>query len=222
MDGSVYPARDVIDAAKKAVFLYANRDTAHGISEIRSGRDKVRTCAAIFGLPCEAHVRGYEQTCTLFFKGPVPTPAHVLCKPDGTELKRRLGPANVRDLVALVDEGAKAVGPGLDADTYEFLTTRLADAKAAVEKEDFKTAVAKLAEMQRKKSPAAERLLAEAGALSERTNELGAKRVAEAKRRLSEGDPEGARKELEEVVATFDPLPCAKEARQALAGLGRK
>jgi hypothetical protein len=126
MDRSVYPNKDVIEASKLCVNIYCHNEKNH--SMIKYGAEE--WCEHVYGMKCEDHEKAHNDKGGKYFPGgTIPNPTSILCTPDGEEISRKKGAATPKELVDMMKEAAKKVGPGVMRDEYKFIKDQLAAAE---------------------------------------------------------------------------------------------
>lgn len=220
MDSSVYPSKDVIKASKSAVFLFASKESDHGTAEFQVGREKETWCKPHFGIKCEDHVALFSACSQQFFDGQILMPTHVLCKPDGTEMKREVGAMAGKAFVEWIATATKELGPGLGSDEYVLMTGKVADGTAALEKGELKTAFKACDELKKNKAfKGMEARLKPVDELLGKINEAGLALIEKGKEAAGAGSVDEARKAFRQVISDCGTLECVKAAKTELAAL---
>ena len=134
--------REVIQAAQNFVCMVVHSENDHGETEYVIGRKKVKLCNEWYTIPCKEHQKG-EASLGRFFQGVFRTPTSVFCDPSGKELFRVTGGMNARQLTTRMSGALEKVkGPNVPAALWKRVQKMIADAKAHVEKDEFKKAIA--------------------------------------------------------------------------------
>lgn len=221
MDRSVYPNKDVIEASKLCVNIYCHNETNH--SMIKYGNEE--WCEHVYGVKCEDHTKNHNAKSGVYFPGgTIPNPTSILCTPDGTEITRKKGKAEAKELCEMINEAAKKVGPGLKRDEYKFIRDNLAAAEAGFSGNKVKDGIDACNKVIKAfgKNPGAKSLVEEAQKKLDTANEYGKEQVAKAKELVTAGDVEGARTILKDIANNYKGLECAKEAEKEFAALPKK
>ncbi|KAF0245903.1 MAG: hypothetical protein FD180_1165 [Planctomycetota bacterium] len=218
MDVSVYPNKDMIAASKTCVNIFCNDETEH---EPKKKYGNEEWCSANYGQVCDEHVKNHRETSSLFFKDSIPNPTSILCMPDGTEIKRKVGGMAGKELVDLMKEATAKVGPGLGQDEYLFGKGRLKACEDAVKAGKTKDAIEALNAGNKTigKNPAAKTVVDQIKAKLEEFNKAGMEIVEKAKEDVAAGKVEEAKKTLLEVSRNYKTLECAKAADKEIAAL---
>jgi len=218
MDVSVYPNKDVIAASKLCVNIFCNGETDHAADK-KYGREE--WCENNYGQKCAEHVKNHQSTSNLFFKGTIMNPTTILCNPDGTEIKRKVGAMPAKDLITMIKEAGAKVGPGITQDEYLFAKGKLKVADDALATKDTKEAIEALNSIVKAfaKNPADKVLVDMAQKKLDDINAAGMALVETAKADAAAGKVEDARKGLKEVFSNYKGLECAKVAEKEYAAL---
>ena len=215
MDSSVYANKDFVAASKRWVNVYCSKDTMHGTEKV--GDEEM--CKLHPGIKCEDHVACNLSAGGLYFKGSYGAPATVWCMPDGKQVGKHEGGMAAKQVIEKMAEVEKAVGPGLDLDSYEFLVGKLAAGDKASndgkQKEAVEAYSAALKTMG--KNPAAKPWVEKAQAGLDRQVELAKGQIEEAIKAKDGGDFAKAKELLKAVQVTFKGQPVTKEADKAMA-----
>jgi hypothetical protein len=218
MDSSVYPTKDVIAASKTVVSVYCHDETEHDAKK-KYGAEE--WCEHVYGLKCEEHTANMNDTSNLFFKGSISCPTTILCMPDGTEIKRKVGSMPNKELVEMFKEASTKVGVGLGEAEYLLGKGKLKAAEDAVTAGKIKDAIDALNASNKalSKNPAAKPINEAVAAKLDEINKAGLDAVAKAKEDAAAGKVEEARKAMKDVWVNYKGLDCAKTAEKELAAL---
>jgi hypothetical protein len=218
MDGSVYPSKDVIVASKTCVNIFCNDETKH---EPKKKYGNEEWCEANYGQICDEHVKNHNATSGLFFKDSIPNPTSILCMPDGTEIKRKVGAATNKELIDMMKEAMAKVGAGLGQDEYLLGKGKLKACDEAVKAGKMKDAIEALNASNKSlgKNPAAKSINDAVKAKLEELNKAGLDIIEKAKADAAAGKVDEARKAMKDVYANYKGLECAKSAEKELAAL---
>lgn len=221
MTSSVYPNKDVIAASKQVVNIFCNKESEHGTKKY--GTEE--WCADNYGLKCEDHVKNHpEKSAKHFPKGTIPNPTTILLTPDGeTEMWRKTGKAEGKELCDAIKEAVKKVGPGVGRDEYKFMNEKLSAAETAFGENKVKDGIEACNAMIKAfgKNPAAKPMIEKAQKKLDTANEYGRDQIAKAKELAAGGDVEGAKTILKDIYANYKGLDCSKEAEKEMAALSK-
>ena len=137
-----------IRESRRVVCVIANPDVKHGIREVMVKGQKTPYCRAYDGILCEVHTRCQGAMSNFFKEGDFDIPTQVWCKPDGKEIFRFSGPqgTGVQNAAALIKDMERALdrvsGPKLNRREWEEMKKLLNDGDEAVNRADYKTALA--------------------------------------------------------------------------------
>jgi hypothetical protein len=218
MDRSVYPNKDVIEASKLCVNIYCHNEKNH--SMIKYGTEE--WCEHVYGVKCEDHEKAHNGKSGKYFPGgTIPNPTSILCTPDGEEISRKKGAATPKELVDMMKEAAKKVGPGVMRDEYKFIKDQLAAAEEGFSNNKVKDGIEAANKVIKAfgKNPGAKPLVEMAQKKLDTANEYGKEKVQEARDLVAKGDVEGARAILKEIFGNYKGLECAKEAEKEFGAL---
>ncbi|MBI2923223.1 MAG: hypothetical protein HYY18_19380 [Planctomycetes bacterium] len=219
MTSSVYPNKDVIAASKQVVNIFCNKEDSHGTKKY--GTEE--WCADNYGLKCEDHVKNHPEKSNKHFpKGTIPNPTTILLTPDGeTEMWRKTGKAEGKELCDAIKEAVKKTGAGIGRDEYKFMTEKLAKAEEAFGGNKVKDGIAACNDVIKTfgKMPAAKPMIEKAEKKLDTANEYGREQIAKSKELSTGGDIEGAKAILKEIYANYKGLDCSKEAEKEMAAL---
>ncbi|KAF0245905.1 MAG: hypothetical protein FD180_1167 [Planctomycetota bacterium] len=218
MDSTVYPNKDVIVASKTAVNVFCHGEAKH---EAKKKYGTEEWCEHVYGLTCEEHNAIKDETSHLFFKGSISCPTTILCMPDGTEIKRKVGSMPNKELIEMIKEAATKVGPGLGQDEYLFGKGKLKASEDALKAGKTKDAIDALNAGNKTigKNPAAKAVVDQIKAELEKLNKAGLDLIAKAKEDVAAGKVDEGKKALLEVSKNYKTLECAKEADKEIAAL---
>ncbi|KAF0245113.1 MAG: hypothetical protein FD180_1890 [Planctomycetota bacterium] len=215
MDSSVYANKDFVAASKRWVNVYCSKDTSHGTERVNDQE----MCKLHSTIKCEDHVSCNSEAGGKYFKGTFGAPATVWCMPDGKEIGQKQGGMASKQVIEKMAEAEKAVGPGLDSDSYEFLLEKIGGGDKAANDGKVKEAVeaysAALKAMGR--NPAAKSWVEKAQKGLDRQVELAKSRIEDAMKAKDEGDFAKAKELLKAIQTDFKGQPVAKEADKAMS-----
>jgi len=215
MDSSVYANKDFVAASKRWVNVYCSKDSGHGTEKV--GDQEM--CKLHPSIKCEDHVACNTSAGGKYFSGTFRAPATVWCMPDGKEIGKVQGGMSAKQLIEKMGEAEKAVGPGLDSDSYEFLVDKLATGDKAATDGKVKDAVDAYGAAMKAcgKNPAAKTWTDKAQAAIDKLVEGAKAKIEEATAAKDAGEFAKARELLKSVQADFKGLPVAKDAEKAMA-----
>ena len=203
--------RKVIAAAQNFVCVVAHRENAHGETEYVIDREKVKLCNEYYTINCKEHQKG-ESAIGRFFQGTFGTPTTVFCDPFGNELFRVRGGLAAGMLTnRMSDALAKVKGPKVSAAQWKFAQKMIADAKAHVEKKEYKKAISIYTKLGKMRGSTSFKKMSKE-ALGE-INEEGVFLLAQA----TEIEDASKRKSaIRKISGEFRGLPVAKQAYEEL------
>lgn len=215
MDSSVYANKDFVAASKRWVNVYCSKDSGHGTEKV--GTEEM--CKLHPTIKCDDHVNCNAAAGGKYFNGTFRAPATVWCMPDGKEIGKQQGGMSAKQVIEKMAEAEKAVGAGLDSDSYQFLLDKLAAGEKAVAdgkiKEAVETYVATLKAMG--KNPGAKTYTDKAQAALDKLVEGAKGKIEEANAAKDAKEFAKAKELLKSVQVNFKGQPVAKDADKAMA-----
>ena len=214
MIGSVFLSKDMAKVSQEFVAVIAHGRPNHGEGEHIVNGQKKHLCNIYDVSTCKSHE---DMSAALqrknLLKGVRGTPTHITYNPHTlVEISRAHG-MNSGSIEKMIEGAQKTLGKPVRYKDFAKMRKTLDDAKAKLEKKDYRGAFKALKGY---KSKGMKSLDAEAKSLKEEIMAAGQALVDEAKKAIESGDKKGAQKLLREVTKGFSGTDLAKEATKLL------
>lgn len=220
MARTVFPHKDLAKLSYDFVPVIAHGNPDHGEGDFVVKGKKTHLCKIYDVASCELHTNmAPELSKRGLLKGVKGTPTHIMFNPhDLSEISRAHG-MSVGQIEDAVKDAQKQMGKPVRYKDFQKMRKILDEAKAQVEKGDYKKALraAKGFDAKGMKS-----LEAEAKAIETAVMEAGKKLLEEAKAALESGDEKQASKILKELTREFSGTDIGKEAKTLLESTKEK
>jgi len=211
---SVFSHKTLTKFSFEFVPVMAHRTTDHKSGEYMVNGKKRQMCG-IYNLDtCKEHeTMSGELSRKNLLKGVRGTPTHIIYNPHSMEELGRAHGMSAGQIEDMVKGAQKKMGKPVAYKDFSKLKATLDDAKAKLEKKDYRGAMKALKGY---KSKGMKSLDDQAKTLKEEIMAAGKSLIDEAKKALEAGDKKGAKKFLREVTKGFSGTDLAKEAQGLL------